>query len=998
MKINQLELAAFGPYVEKQSLDFTSLNDAELFLVTGDTGAGKTTLFDAVCFALFGSTSLNNKAVSSLRSQNADPKTETYVKLTFTVREKSYTITRYPGYLRPNTKRETRHRVYLEGAGDHIIDGVSETDRAVKRILGVSEQEFRQVAMIAQGQFTKLIDATSKEREGILRELFSTQTIADFQERLKEAERGAKNDLAAASQEVTFIKQERPQSQNDQPLDSLKAFQDELNALWERENQRFSLQQEAKTRVQSEIEKAKAYETWQKEYEELRAREADLNKQAEQMDIVDKKIQKFSQAEKLLPVYQNRERLKQESERLGKAMLMAQKTAEELSVTKAKLDEEDPDAWQREKEDLQLALVKTREDLAAIEDVLAAEKKEKVAKKDYDIKQADYEKYFSDLESLKADDQRLRESLSALDNPDVLEMEVKALAEKLVAAREAYGKAQENARALDTARENLKKAQKNWETLDEKRIGLSTKKELLRHQYQAGLAGLLARDLNEGQACPVCGAKHHPALAKLPLDHVDEKTLEKAEEDFRRLDQKEKEAYGFLNACQKDLEHLTSLQGDEKALESELKNIEKQHEKQHQRWQDTLKSQESYRHDLENLQRQIAAKQELLTVAQTELEKAKEVLTQSQQRHAFLKQSMNQPLSAGPALKAQEKDQQARLMALDKKIAAGNAARQAYTSRFGANQRELEMLTGQLETNQNELAEADAAFLSALSEAGMAREDFLKTVAALPEKGDLQKKLDAYRLEVYRVEKSLQERAEHPLPKTEDSLESLNTKMAALEADLAASQKALVQYRLDEEAVARQLSRLEKALKKEEKTRQEYEKIARVYRLVSGGNPLKMTFESYILAFYFEEILKRANVRLLAMSDGRYALYRRLDTKGKALQGLDLNVMDYESGQQRDIRTLSGGESFQAALSLALGMADLIAEYAGGIALDTLFIDEGFGSLDARSLDAALDTLLNLKQEHKVVGIISHVASLKERIEAKIVVTHEQSGSKARIL
>ena len=200
------------------------------------------------------------------------------------------------------------------------------------------------------------------------------------------------------------------------------------------------------------------------------------------------------------------------------------------------------------------------------------------------------------------------------------------------------------------------------------------------------------------------------------------------------------------------------------------------------------------------------------------------------------------------------------------------------------------------------------------------------------------------------------------------------------------------------DTLTKQQKDIQNALTSFKKAEVEYQKIYGLSRLVSGQNHLHITFESYILATYFEAILERANLRLTAMTYGRYALMRRGENQGgRAIQGLDLDVMDYESGKPRDIRTLSGGEAFKAALSLALGMADLISESVGGIELDTLFIDEGFGSLDDRSLETALDTLVELKQEHKVVGIISHVAALKERLTSKITVSHQKNTSVAKI-
>lgn len=193
MKIKSLEFEAFGPYLNKQYLDFSSLNEAELFLVTGDTGAGKTTIFDAVSFALYGVSSGDVRQVSQFRNQRATSDVETYVKLTFEIRNHTYVITRYPNYLREGYKTETRHRAYLEGAGEHIIEGVSEVSTKIKEIIGVDADEFRQVAMIAQGQFTRLIQATSREREAILRELFSTHAYAAFQEQLKKAEKEKKD-------------------------------------------------------------------------------------------------------------------------------------------------------------------------------------------------------------------------------------------------------------------------------------------------------------------------------------------------------------------------------------------------------------------------------------------------------------------------------------------------------------------------------------------------------------------------------------------------------------------------------------------------------------------------------------------------------------------------------------------------------------------------------------------------------------------------------------
>lgn len=1006
MKIKQLELAAFGPYLEKQILDFTELNEAELFLVTGDTGAGKTTIFDAICFALYGLASGDTRQIAQFRHQRADASQETYVKLTFEVRGHEYVVTRYPNYERAGYKTDSRHRAYLSGAEEKVIEGVNEVSARIKKIIGVDANEFRQVAMIAQGQFTRLIHTSSKEREAILRELFSTHDYALFQERLKKAEHELKAQYQTEQTRLEANLASFDEADKEHPIAYLTAkITDQQRAQAENKIKLADAIKKQES-VGQTIEDALVLKQWLDEQEDLKRRMQEIDAKKKIMQEMQDQICLLEKVASCVEYDKQYQQANTHLQALSADQDAAKKEKADLENEAAALQSQSGLMQEREHA-LQKADEESRmvdEDLSKVEQYVKAENLARQAKKqeallDEKIQRSLEQK--KELETIMAkceEDLKLfvhleREQMNLAHESNYLDLK----RQELVGLKEAKAR-------LDQLEQTRQQQQEKWEAAIEKQRLLSDEQITLERQYQAAMAGILASQLEEGMPCPVCGSLHHPALATIGADDVTEETLHVHREKLATVQKEVQECIGALMGTKQiyDLEKqkyeqslagrsLEQLQADyqesvagfEKAKQKNMQGFERQ--KQIQTY--LTQFQEKYenwqtKHEQLNQQKQLAH----------------ENVVRRQEQFASLFASFNETFESMDVLLKRKSQLEKLKRDLTKQLEDYRQKTQDYSARAMQNQGVIRILANEYQKALHQTQKAKDDFQTALTAANLLLEDYRTQVEQLENLPMLKKEYHDYVYEKATAEKRQKELQEKIADRVIPDIEQLRAQKSALEKETQDLQIALEKSDWALSELAKQKQMIESCLKAYQDAKKRYQQVYEVSRLVSGQNPLRMTFESYILATYFEAILERANLRLTAMTDGRYALIRKDESQGgRALQGLDLNIMDYENGKPRDIRTLSGGETFKAALSLALGMADLISENAGGIELDTLFIDEGFGSLDERSLEVALDTLLSLKQEHKVVGIISHVSALKERVNAKIVVTHDAHSSFAHI-
>ncbi len=912
-----LRISGFGPYAGVTLIDFQKLGTSGLYLITGDTGAGKTTIFDALTYALFGESSGDPKAsrtAAMFRSKYAAPDTPTEVELVFSYGGKEYKVLRNPGGYQRTAKKgtgtvEEKQIAEFTFPDGKVVTKQKEVNLAIRDILGIDREQFSQIAMIAQGEFKKLLLASTEERKNIFRQVFKTHRFQELQDRLKEENTKLKDQCELAQnsilQYISGVMPTGEEALQDQ-LEKAKAG-DLLLADTQELIARFISLDEASERFLAEAlavmeGKLEAVNT------QLTKAEAQtkLKKQlaATQQDVI---LQQNKLESALLSLNAEEARRPLQEELAGKIAAMEAQLPEYDS-----LEQKQASLTTLEKEirrDTAFLAVEER-DLKATQEQEAALKTEHAA----------LENAGSSKEKLTAEkaqkEKRRRELLS-------LEKELSAyslLTSQLHSAQNAYRMAAEDAQAAEALY-----AARHRAYLDEQ-------------------AGILAAVLEDGKPCPVCGSTSHPAPAatscaaptKAQLDKLQKETdrakkaAELASEQAGMLKGKEEEKLAHIQRSLMQLLGLTVLPPAAKKLREEVTLLDS---------------------DLLALTRQI----------EQETKKWKR------------RQELDLRL---PELAARKTEQQEKAASLRTSIAAAQA--------------QQKILAAEVESRRSKLQYPDRASVTRAIDASARQRRDLQTALenAQKEHAQCDKLLTGLQSRQQQIQAQLAGQEEY------DEVLLLGQKQALTSEknDLANQQKS-VHTRIVTNRNA--LKNIERKAAEAEKLMQRRKWLGTLSATANGNlmGKEKIMLETYIQMTYFDQILARANTRLKIMSGGQYELKRRqVSDNMRSQTGLDLDVIDYYNGTSRDVRTLSGGESFKASLALALGLSDEIQASSGGIQIDTMFVDEGFGSLDEASLQQAIRALTSLTEGNRLVGIISHVSELKEKIDKQIVVTKDKTG------
>lgn len=906
-----LTVSAFGPYAGRVEMDMARLGSSGLYLITGDTGAGKTTIFDAITFALYGEASGENRESTMLRSKYAAPETPTEVELTFLCRGKTYTIRRNPEYDRPakrgggvTVQKADAMLTYPDG---RVVTKLRDVNTAVVELLGVDRRQFAQIAMIAQGDFLKLLLADTKDRQAIFREIFKTGYYQTLQEKLKNASGELNQQCEAAQRSVAQYlsgilcgdaDEEAAAKARRGELPTVEAM-DLLRRLLEQDKADMELQTAALTAVEAELETVNAAlgraEELEKRRAELtsgeRSRAAYAARLAEKEAALKIQQEKAAQWDALTGEITLLRSTLPEYERLGK--LTQEWSRAQTALTG---DRRRKAAQQEALQQLQAALAAQKEELSAL-----AGAGEETAKLSYAKEQAEKKK--ENLTALTADLQALL-----------------TLQEELQAAQNDYLTAQAKA---DTAQQTYTEANR---------------------AYLSEQAGVLARTLQAGMPCPVCGAVEHPAPARVSADAPSEAQLKAAKAAADRAAQIAKDASARAGEVRGRTEsqsaHLAERLG---ALEDGCTVAEAP----------------------VKLPALLSAAEAEITERTARLAASRRKLTRKQALEAAIPQ---QERTAGEAEQS--------IAALTTAIALGAAK------------------AAELETQGSELkrklpypdqAAADTAIREKTAALGRMKDALARAEADHRAAREALTALDG------KLSQLKQQLSQSDVPDAEQ-LQQRRGALLSQKAALSAA-KTTLHTRLDTnrrilnqvDAQSEQLTALE----------EQWSWVKALSNTANGSLPgkEKVMLETYVQMNYFDRILRRANQRLMVMTGRQYELQRRRAAENNRSQsGLELDVIDHYNGTTRSVKTLSGGESFKASLSLALGLSDEIQSCAGGIRLDAMFVDEGFGSLDEESLDAAITALANLSEGERLVGIISHVGELKERIDRQIVVTKDRTG------
>ncbi len=933
MKPIKLIISAIGPYADEPlEIDFSQFSGKGLFLISGDTGAGKTTIFDAICFALYGETSGHYRDTKNLRSQYAAPGTKSYVDFYFTHQGEEYRIYRQPGYLRAKQRGEglieEKEKAVLYCGAETPQEGKTQVDRRIKELLSISFEQFKQIAMIAQGEFWELLNASTQERTEILRTIFMTERYQRLEQKLRERRNAGLNEKKRLENSVVQYFNEAAAGPKSQLAEDLQKLQEQTAAsggawdlaamldllaalLAEDEAENVLVQADLQAANQLLDERKKALIEAQTNNRlltrlaEHQERQRQLAAQGPTMEGQAQLLQRQKAARReVQPVFQ----------RWQEAQAQAAKTAAAIERQSQALAQAEA-ALQR------AAAVLTLEQLQQAPVQLAKSQQQ----------QKEWERVAGELNRL------LHQVITAY-NEDVEEWRKKQ--QNFEAARDRYNQLDGEYKQQEQILENCR-------------------------------AGILAQTLAEGQPCPVCGSTNHPRPAQLPAEAVTEADLKQSKAALERARQAKDD---LLNEVEK-AKGVLQTQG-EQLKQQVLKALAEAGQPQ---------TEETAKGEVLTAQMQQAA-QDIDGKIKDEKRKQREL---GQKCLAYIEAAR---LKGG---------QTARPAGVKQAIELAQQAAAALQGSKAELAGSLKTLRKNLNKQQVEAEKLQGNFAAVLQEKGFADEAQFKSLLATEEEiGQTEETLTQYHQAVQTNKEQLAQSTEDAKGRVlvdEAALQQQVQAQARLAADLQ-KESNLLQTRLTQNGrlqqnIAAQKEPLAAAC-------QESQLCSQLYNLISGNisEKNKITFEQYIQAAGFDNIIAAANRRLLPMSDGQFELFRVQEAGNKRSKAsLDLEVQDNFTGQRRPVGNLSGGESFKASLSLALGLSDTVSGDLGGVQMDVLFVDEGFGTLDRKSIENALDILLSLSGANKLVGIISHREELVENIPQQIRVRKSKNGSSIEI-
>ncbi|WP_412497102.1 AAA family ATPase [Shewanella algae] len=1049
-----LEMRAFGPFADCQRIDFTELGDKPLFLINGPTGAGKTTILDAICFALYGKTTGNEREGSQMRCDNADDGLLTEVYFSFELGQKRYSIRRCPEQQRAKSRGEgftlqkseaELKRLLPDGTEELLVASkVTDANACIEELTGLDVDQFRQVMVLPQGKFRELLLADSKEREKIFSQLFQTHIYRRIEERLKQQALEIKAKARDLQSRRAGILETAGVESLEQLSAEIAALSPSLTeATSNKQKASDALAQSAKTldnakALTAEFERRKLLQTQLDALEQRRA-EIELHQQT---------LEKARKAEKLLPSLKELQFRQQEWQQAkakeadyAKQLQSAEQRLKQATDDKATLAELDEHAN------------KLRRELEQLDKLQPAINELKQLTEEHELGLVE----FGRLERAE------QQSRTELEQWQQQQQKLKSEANELFSSAERQGPLHQALAALNTrlekteqlghikqkwqqAQVSLQQAEAHGHQCKAERQSAETEHQRLQLAWHTGQAAILAAKLQPGQPCPVCGGLEHPAPAEMAQDIPGETELNRARDA-------EQQATARHEAARSDYRHIKrqteELQLELQRLSAELQafiaadfTTDVKTEATTEAKVDAAMDGDSYaKADLASeIDRLVSRRRQLLNelqqaeAAQTRLNDCRQQLQQAEQqveqrlKHRETQLQQLQQLREQLGLTGARKDAALAALPNEYHALAAEAALELMARQLEQKQSEWQQLKQQQQDINQQYTEAVSQHKALMQALASSREDNARAEQfaikaqqtlddALKQSGfagrqaleqaqldEVQMQALAEKIEAWRTQRSEQQtllkamderlagqslpelrqleslwqQQQQQLAEAEDAWQTFNNRMQSLKG---------TEAQLNKEALAAQ------ALE------QEYALIGTLSDVANGNSHSKVSLQRFVLSVLLDDVLLEASRRLALMSKGRYRLLRKEDrAKGNKASGLELEVEDAYSSKVRPVATLSGGESFMAALSLALGLSDVVQAYAGGIKLDTLFIDEGFGSLDQDSLELAVRTLMDLQSSGRMIGVISHVSEMKEQISCRIDINKHALGSSIRLV
>lgn len=1035
MRPIKLTISAFGPYASKQVIDFEELKGRNIFVISGKTGAGKTTIFDAISYALYGEASGESRETDSLRSHFADDNTETYVELEFELRGEKYTVNRVP----KQKKKKARGEGYTEKSADatltlpdgKVITKVKNVTDKIIEILGITREQFKQIVMLAQGEFKKLLLADSVEREGIFRKIFNTYDFEKIQAELKDKAANLSKNRTKSKHEME-INLKNIKGEHDIVIDEYVDFPlviEKLKDLLERDNNIYKTLNEEGKEVDNNLqvknqEKAiietnnnllKEKEIITKALEELLSKEDEYKNKSK--TIIDGKNAK--------EVKYIEDKLIETTKKLTKREEDYNLSLKNIDSLKLKQEEankllqiEESKECDREKLSVEINnLNKLEEKIIELDSLNNKVMHLKQSAENSKLQIINNKKETEELKKSKEEKELQLKDIATLETKKVeLESDIKAKNKTLDEVRElfkvirsfqnTYIEHNNKAKEYKEFEVEYKKVKENYEKMDD--------------LYKKEQAGILASKLQENEPCPVCGSTNHPnkATIKENLKIPTKEELKVAKENLDKLEKENLEKINnlttlnsnkttYLEQVNNHLSMLSATLNIDKTFNSETAKVVKNLGTELKSVIDKLKYELLKVIDKISLKEKIEKELNLITTTINEREHSLIKLEECEKNYTT---ELTQNITKIDEYKKEIPENITDLKTLNNLIEVKtkelNISKEKLAKLRLENENLAKKLEGENSTSKEinksieelklEIANNKANFNEAIKEQGFDNiqtyEDAKLQISMVE---SLEKEVENYNSEL----KLTKAKQEDIINKTKDivfmdittideEIRSIQNNKKELESKLRELHAIIV----GNKTILKNVENLNIEFKEIE---EEYKVLGELADLANGKKAPYISFERYILASYFEDIIEAANIRLEKMTGDRFSLIRKTSkSKGAGQKGLELEIYDNYTDSSRDVSSLSGGESFKASLSLALGLSDIVQSNAGGVSLDTMFVDEGFGTLDPQSLDNAIDSLLELQRGGRLVGIISHVEELKERIDAKLEVTSTSKGSK----
>lgn len=945
MRPEKLVMSAFGPYAGVQEIDLTKLGENGLYLICGDTGAGKTTIFDAISYALFGAASGDGRQPVDMRSKYAEATTPTFVELTFRYGSDRYIVRRNPEYRRPKRKgsgmgKEDANAVLTRPDGT-VLEGVRPVTQAIEELLGIGREQFLRVAMLAQGNFQKLLMADTTERSKIFRRIFDTSLYERLQDRLKEEESAAKQSWQEAQKEVLRL------------VDSIDIGDKDIGEDEELAGAVERIVESGAYGQADELDKLIKALRWRNEADEEQ-KAAD----EKQKEVLSGKI---GVLQKRLGQAQNTVKYK---EALAKKEQELKDIREKLAASEEKLQQEQ--AKESERNELTAKIQSLKAERPLYQELEKCRAEVERLTKEAAQSERDYEKAETAKEQARQKLEDINKRLQEIGEPGVKQAEADAVKRRVDEKLKDIKTLAEDCWKLQRRREKLEDLRNEYRVADSDYQRKNAEHISLQAIFLEEQAGFLAENLQDGVPCPVCGSLTHPHLAEVGNSAPTEQQVNESEtaagKAKDRLERLSERGRAEKKAIAEDDERIAG--GWQKIFADDIFEIDQ-----------TMPESEMPENDAERLASLKAAGQQMQKKSGDLAAEVTHWQKLANERQQLIKDQTGEEERRRTAddrlreLTGQKSGLQADLRAAEDKL------REKQGGLSHQRESELEDEITRLERQVGEMTKALEKAQDALNDDKNALSGVLSAIKTI--EGQLKG-----------GESESPEVLDGQIGELSDRRRELNERW----------NRVIVRLKQNK-AVAKDLAAADR------RSREAESRWNDVYTLSATANGRltgkdKLLFEAYIQQAYFEQIVAMANLRFSVMSGGQYELKRRIVAGNlKSQSGLDLDIIDHYNNTERSVQTLSGGEAFKASLALALGLSDVIQSNAGGVRLETLFVDEGFGSLDENSLEQALRILDDLAEGKRLVGIISHVAELKERIERQIVVKKDGvRGSRAEII